>query len=99
MSSKKYVAEFFGTFVFLAVILQVTSVSSTTGPVTPIYIALGLLVAILLVGTISGCHANPAISVMSAINGTLPLNDLFPYIVAQLLGGVSALVVFNMSKK
>jgi len=98
MSSKKYVAEFFGTFVFLAVILQVTSASSTTGPVTPIYIALGLLVAILLVGTISGCHVNPAISVMSAFNGTLPMIDLFPYIGAQLLGGVSALVVFNMSK-
>ena len=98
MSTQKYVAEFFGTFVFLAVILQVTRPESTTGPLTPIYIALGLLVAILLIGPISKAHVNPAISIMSVYNNTLPKSDLIPYILAQVLGGISAVVVFNKIK-
>jgi aquaporin Z len=99
MSSSRYAAEFFGTFVFLSVILQVTRAGSSTGPVTPLYIALGLLAAVLLVGPISGCHVNPAISVMSAVNKSLPMSDLLPFVAAQLLGGLAANSVFDMVMK
>jgi aquaporin Z len=42
------------------------------------------------VGHISGAHFNPAVSVGLAIAGRLPGKDLFPYIVAQVLGGMAA---------
>jgi aquaporin Z len=92
----KYVAEFLGTFVFLSVILAVTQRPSE---VTPVMVAAGLLAAVLLVGSVSGAHLNPAVSVMMAFNKSLPTGDLVPYIGAQLLGGIAAKVVFDMMNR
>jgi aquaporin Z len=38
------------------------------------------------IGHISGCHLNPAVSVGLTVAGRLPLRDLAPYIVAQVIG-------------
>ena len=42
------------------------------------------------IGHISGCHLNPAVSVGLWAGGRFPAKDLFPYIVAQVLGGIVA---------
>ena len=42
------------------------------------------------IGPISGCHINPAVSVGLWAGGRFPANQLLPYIVAQVLGGVAA---------
>jgi aquaporin Z len=42
------------------------------------------------IGHISGCHLNPAVSVGLWAGGRFPAKDLFPYIVAQVLGGLVA---------
>lgn len=39
-------------------------------------------------GHISGGHFNPAVSLGLAIGNRFPMKDLFPYIVAQVLGGL-----------
>jgi aquaporin Z len=39
------------------------------------------------IGHISGAHLNPAVSVGLAVAGRLPVADLLPYIVAQVIGG------------
>lgn len=82
----KYLVEFLGTFLFLAVIVA-------TGQ--PVLIALALLAVILLGGSISGGHFNPAVSLMFWAKGALTNADLAGYIVAQSLGGLGALAVFN----
>jgi aquaporin Z len=81
-----YVVEFLGTFLFLSVIVA-------TGQ--PIMIALALLAVILLGGSISGGHFNPAVSLMFWAKGGLRTTDLLGYVVAQSLGGLGALTVFN----
>lgn len=41
------------------------------------------------IGHISGCHLNPAVSVGLWIGGRFERNDLIPYILAQVLGGLA----------
>ena len=85
----KYVVEFLGTMFFFFVIL-------VTGK--PIPIGLALAAAIFVGGKISGGHFNPGVSVMMAVGGKLPLKDLAPYIIAQVLGGLLALQIQNKLK-
>ena len=81
-----YLVEFLGTFLFLSVIVA-------TGQ--PVFIALALLLVILLGGSISGGHYNPAVSVMFWAKGALTGQDLAGYVAAQTLGGLGALTVYN----
>jgi glycerol uptake facilitator-like aquaporin len=85
-----YLVEFLGTFVFLSVIVA-------TGQ--PVLIALALLLAILVGGSISGGHFNPAVSVMFYAKGALSSLDLGGYILAQVLGGLAALGVYTALTK
>ena len=41
------------------------------------------------IGHISGCHLNPAVSLGLWAGGRFPGSELFPYIVAQVLGGAA----------
>ena len=84
---QKYVVEFLGTLFFLYVILVVGK---------PLAIALALYVAILVGGKISGGHFNPAVTFMMAMARKLPMKEMFPYIISQLLGGYTA---FALSKQ
>ena len=85
-----YLVEFLGTFLFISVIVA-------TGQ--PVLIALGFLAVMLLGGAISGGHFNPATSLMFWAKGALTNADLAGYIIAQSLGGLGALAVFNMLSK
>ncbi len=78
----KFVVEFLGTMFFLYVILASGN---------PLAIGLALVVAIMVGGKISGGNFNPAVSVMMTAAGKLNKNDLLPYIVAQVAGGLAAL--------
>jgi glycerol uptake facilitator-like aquaporin len=90
----KYVVEFIGTFLFLSVILR----SGAFGNAQPFVIVSGLLAAILFGGAISGGHFNPAVSVMMHMKDTQSFNaqDLAGYVVAQVLGGLLALKMYQM---
>lgn len=85
----KLLAEFLGTMFFLYVILA-------TGDA--IAIGLALITVILIAGKISGGHFNPAVSVMMAMAGKLSMNNLAPYILAQVGGGLAALEFYKRVK-
>lgn len=85
----KYLAEFLGTLFFIYIILA-------TG--NPIAIGAALTFVILLIGNISGGHVNPAVSVIMASAGKLPVNDLIPYVISQILGGLVALEIYKKWK-
>jgi aquaporin Z len=86
----KYLVEFFGTFLFLGVIVA-------TGQ--PFLIALALLLVILVGGGISGGHFNPAVSVMFYAKGGLSMMDLGAYIIAQVAGGLAALGLYTLATR
>jgi len=81
-----YLVEFLGTFLFLSVVVSTTN---------PLLIAGALLTVILLIGNISGCHVNPAISVMLWAKGSLTNKDLVGYVAAQIAGGLVALAAYK----
>jgi aquaporin Z len=85
----KYLVEFLGAAFFIYIILA-------TG--NPIAIGAALTFVILLVGGISGGHINPAVSITMASAGKLPIADLVPYCVAQILGGLVALEIYKRWK-
>lgn len=80
------ITEFVGTFVFLSVIL-------TTGQAFPI--GLALAVAIYFGGSISGGHFNPAVSTMMLAKGAISIETWIAYVIAQVLGGLVALLWFK----
>lgn len=89
MDFNKYLVEFLGTMLFLFVILYVGE---------PMAIGVALITVIYLGGSISGGHFNPAVSVMMALKGSITKVDLLPYVLAQVLGGLAALQVYNLVK-
>ena len=85
----KYLVEFLGTVFFLYVIIA-------TGNAIAIGAALALV--ILLTSNISGGHINPAVSIVMASAGKLPVTDLVPYCLAQIFGGLVALELYKRFK-
>ncbi|XP_035234046.1 aquaporin-10-like, partial [Stegodyphus dumicola] len=63
----------------------------------PLGWGVALMVAIAVTGGVSGCHANPAVSLAFATVGKLPWKKVMPYIFAQYAGAfVSAIVLFTV---
>lgn len=86
---QKYLVEFLGTILFVYVILA-------TG--NPLAIGATLALVILIIGGISGGHVNPAVSIAMAAAGQLPVVDLVPYCIAQVLGALVALEIYKRFK-
>ncbi len=84
---QKYLVEFVGTLFFLFTILA-------TG--NPIAIVAALYIAIVIGGSISGGHFNPAVSTMMTFAGKLPKKELPAYLLAQLSGGLSAWYIHSL---
>jgi len=93
---RKYGAEFFGTFWLVlggcgSAVLAAAFPELGIGFVG-VSLAFGLTVLTMAfaIGHISGCHLNPAVSVGLWAGGRFPAKDLVPYIIAQVLGAISA---------
>ncbi|TEW54962.1 aquaporin Z [Psychromonas sp. RZ22] len=48
------------------------------------------------IGHISGCHLNPAVSLGLWSGGRFPANELVPYIIAQVLGGIAGAAILYL---
>jgi len=98
---QKYLAELVGTFILVwigpgaAVVAGMLGVTGLAD-VLAIAIAFGIAVAaaIYVVGKISGCHINPAVTIALAVKGRFPWKEVIPYIIAQLVGAVIASLLF-----
>lgn len=82
-----YLTEAIGTF-FLVLTIGLAVLSGN--PLAPLAIGAILMVMVYMGGHISGAHYNPAVSVAALIGGKMDRRDLFPYIVAQLVGAMLA---------
>ena len=84
-----YLAEFSGSLFFIYVILA-------TG--NPLAIGAALALVILMTANISGGHLNPAVTIVMASLGKISTDDIVPYILAQVFGGLVALELFKRYK-
>jgi aquaporin Z len=81
-----YLVEFIGTLFFVYVILA-------TG--NPLAIGVALALIMIVASKSSGGNINPAVSIAMASAGKLNINELLPYIIAQVLGGLTALQIYK----
>lgn len=97
-ASKKYVAELIGTFVLVFIgVGSVVIADSLMGPFRGIgfvgiafAFGLSLLAMVYAIGSISGCHINPAVSISMLAAGKMKPRDTLAYIIMQCLGAVLA---------
>ena len=82
----KYIVEFLGTLLLTFIVLATNN-----------YLAIGaaLALAVLFGGPISGGAFNPAVAIALLSSGKIHNNDIVPYIIAEILGGLTA---FKMVK-
>lgn len=97
---KKYLSEYLGTFILLFCGTGAAVIDETThGSVSHIGIAItfGLIVMAMIYafGEISGSHINPAVTITFAVAGLFPKKEVIPYLIAQILGAISASLVLQ----
>lgn len=94
---KKYLCEFIGTAVLVlfgcgtAVVTGGFTAGVELGfmGVLTIALAFGLSIVAMayVIGNISGCHINPAVSLSMLISGKMSVKDFIGYVIAQVAGG------------
>lgn len=100
--SKKLGAEFIGTFWLVlggcgSAVLAAAFPDVGIG-LTGVSFAFGLTVLTMAyaIGHISGCHLNPAVSIGLWTGGRFSAKELGPYIVAQVLGGITGAAILYL---
>ena len=93
---RRLLGEGLGTLLLLAVVigsgvmaeqlaqgnLAVALLANTAATVGALYVLIEVF------GPVSGAHFNPVVSLVSAVRGTLPIRDLVPFVIVQLLGAM-----------
>ena len=89
---KKYIAEFFGTFVLTLTV--VGSLSAVDGQIPTALLAGGVLgLFVYSIGKISGAHINPAVTLGLWSIKKIKNQDVFFYILAQFAGAALAVIL------
>lgn len=96
---RKYIAEFIGT---LILVLFGTGIAAFTGGdlvATALAFGLSIVAAAYVIGSISGCHLNPAVSFAMLLKGEIDIFDFVGYVIFQVLGALagSGILYFILS--
>ncbi len=89
---KKYLAELFGTFVLVLMGCGSAVIAGSHIGYYGIAFAFGLslLAMVYAIGSISGCHINPAVSISMLVRRKISVRDTIYYIAFQCIGAVAA---------
>ncbi len=92
---KKYSAEAFGTFVLTLFGCGSAAIAGATLGSLGIAMAFGLSIVAMafVIGNVSGCHINPAVSLGLFLDKRLSGKDLIGYWISQFIGGIVAAAV------
>lgn len=95
---RKFAAEFLGTAILVFVAVGTATLmfgfrfdggSVAAGVVvTALAFGLTLLALVYLIGPVSGCHVNPAVTIGALLAGRIALTEAIGYWIAQLAGGI-----------
>lgn len=102
-----FVAEIIGTFLLMLlgngvvcnVVLNGTKGNNSGWIVITTGWALAVYVGVLVAGPYSGAHINPAVTLSLAIEGSFEWAQVGPYILAQFIGAMLAMVVLWITHK
>lgn len=89
-SFKKYFAEMIGTMTLVLFGCGVAVYTGASLIATSLAFGLSLIAMSFVIGQVSGCHLNPAVSLALFINKRLSFKDLIGYMIAQFVGATVA---------
>ena len=92
---KKYLCEFIGTAVLVLFGCGSAAIAGSTLGTLGIALAFGLSIVAMayVVGNVSGCHINPAVSLAMLISKKMSVKDFICYVVAQVLGAIAGTAI------
>lgn len=87
---QKYIAEIFGTLCLVLFGCGSAVLAGSHIGIVGISLTFGLTLLSLayLLGPISGCHLNPAVTLALAFSKKINNKEVLPYIIAQIVGGI-----------
>ena len=87
---KRYICELIGTMVLVLFGCGSAAIAGTVLGTVGIALAFGLSIVAMayVIGDISGCHINPAVSIGMWIDGRMETKDLILYIIFQCIGAI-----------
>ena len=101
MAARRYAAEAIGTFVLVAGGVGTAVLASTNVGHIGVAFAFGLslMVMVYVIGPISGCHINPAVTFGMRLAGRVSTRDAIGYVIAQIIGAIGAAAVILVIAK
>jgi aquaporin Z len=97
---RRLFSEVWGTFLLVLAAAGAVVVGGLTGKISPAMAAvapgLTVMVVIYFMGTVSGAHLNPAVTIAFALRRNFPWARVPGYLLAQLAGGMLAALVLRM---
>ena len=85
---KKYISELIGTAVLVLFGTGVAIVSGGNLVATSLAFGLAIIAEAYVIGNISGCHVNPAVSLAMLLSKKMDSKDFICYVIAQVLGAI-----------
>lgn len=98
---KKFIVEFIGTLVLVLFGCGTAVLTDANIVATSLAFGLSIVALAYVIGGISGCHINPAVSFAMFLDKRISGGDLIKYIIAQILGAIAgaallALIINNV---
>lgn len=96
---KKYLCEFLGTCVLVLFGCGVAVLTNADLVATSLAFGLSIVAIAYVIGNVSGCHVNPAVTFAMWIDKRISGKDFWLYIIAQILGAIagSALLILLLN--
>lgn len=90
---KKYLCEFIGTAVLVLFGCGSAAIAGGALGTLGIALAFGLSIVAMayVIGNVSGCHINPAVSLAMLISKKMSVKDFVFYVIAQVLGAIAGI--------
>ena len=86
---KKYIAEFIGTLILVLFGTGIAAFSGGDLVATALAFGLAIIATAYVIGNISGCHVNPAVSLAMFLKGEIDLFEFIGYVISQVLGALA----------
>ena len=93
---KKYISEFIGTCVLVLFGCGTAVVTGADVVATSLAFGLSIVAMAYVIGNISGCHVNPAVSLAMLINKKMDVKEFCLYVVSQVLGAFFGVALLKM---
>lgn len=90
---KKYIAEFIGTLVLVLFGTGIAVVSGGNLVATALAFGLAIVSMAYVIGNVSGCHVNPAVSFAMFLSKKMSGKEFAYYVVAQILGALAGTAI------